>query len=99
VQDAAITGTEEVDGAETTLVEGQVDFSGLLSSAGGDAEMVSDFLVEGPKDVMFWIDGENRVVQSEIIGPIFQTESDDVIRQLTLFAFNEPVEIARPEGV
>lgn len=100
VQDAKITGTEKVDGAETTIVEGTVDFVVTAEAAiGDDASMIAEFLAEGPKDVMFWIDEENRVVEAEIGGPLLTTESDDVIRVLSLFDFNEPVDIAKPEGV
>lgn len=98
VHDAEITGTEKLDGADTTVVEGTVDFSSLLTTAGG-GDMAQQFLAEGTKDVSFWIDGDNRVVEAEIRGPIFTTESDDVVKSLTLFDFNKPVEIEAPAGV
>lgn len=100
VQDAQITGTEKVDGAETTVVEGTVDFAATAEAAfGGDTAPVTEFLAQGPKDVRFWIDDEHRVVEVEIVGPLLTTESDDVIRVLSLFDFNEPVEIDRPPTV
>src|SRR5699024_11102903 len=54
VHDAEITGTEKVDGVETTRVEGTVDFYAIVQSAlsGTDTgSMVEERLVEGPKDV------------------------------------------------
>lgn len=99
VQDAEITGTEKVDGVDTTMVEGTVDFAGFIASVGGDTTMLEEFLAGEPNDVIFWIDDQDRVVEAEISGPIFRTESDDVVRALSLFDFDEPVEIERPEGV
>lgn len=102
VQDAQITGNEEVDGVETTVVEGTVDFSsslGSIASAEGESEALQQFLAEGARDVTFWIDEENRIVEIEIRGPIFATESDDVVRVIRFFDFNEPVQIEVPEGV
>jgi hypothetical protein len=102
VKDAQITGKETINGEETTMVEGTVDFYSMIESAAGmagESDMVGQLLVEGPKDVTFWIDGENRVVEGEIRGPIFTTESDDVVKVLSLFDFNEPVEIEAPTGV
>lgn len=102
VHDAKITGTEKIDGAETTMVEGTVDFSAMVQSALGASDAqgsMGQYLAEGPKLVTFWIDDQKRVVETEIRGPIFSTESDDVVRDLSLFAFNEPVEIQAPTGV
>lgn len=101
IQDAQITGTEKLGGVETTVVEGTVDFFSALESTANSAdgsEILRQYLVEGPRDVTFWIDDENRVVEVEIRGPIFVTESDDVVRVISLFDFNEPVQIEVPEG-
>ncbi len=101
-QDAQITGTEEVDGVETTVVEGTVDFFsslGSIATPAGGSESLQQYLAEGARDVTFWIDEENRVVEIEIRGPIFATESDDVVRVIRFFDFNEPVQIEVPEGV
>ncbi len=99
VQDAKITGTETIDGADTTMVEGVVDFYAAADAALGSSEMLSDIIAEGQKDVTFWIDGENRVVEAEIRGPLTVSESDDVVRVLRIFEFNEPVEIETPPAV
>ena len=101
VQDARITGTGKVDGADANVVEGTVDFSGLLERFGEGAEQdqMRSLLAGEPVDVGFWIDEEDRIVEVELFGPIFASESDDVVRVVTLFDFNEPVEIDAPEVV
>jgi hypothetical protein len=96
VQDATVTGTEKVDGVETTVIEGKVDVSGLLGQMEADA---AQFLAEGPIDVLFWIDGEDRVVEVEMLGPIFASESEDIVRVISIFDVNEPVEIEKPQGI
>jgi|GEM_PF-1330133 len=98
VHDARISGTEKVDGVETTMVEGTVDFYSVLQSAVGEQEMIQQFLAEGEKDVTFWIDDQHHVIEGEIRGPIFTSESDDVVKVLSLFDFDKPVEIQEPGG-
>lgn len=102
VQDAKISGGGKVDGDDTTIVEGEVDFSGLLERVGGtgaDAEQVQEFISDEPVLVTFWIDEEDRIREVEMIGPILSTETDDVVRVVTLTAFNEPVVIEEPQVV
>lgn len=101
VQDARITGTGKVDGANANVVEGTVDFSGLLDrfGEGEEQEQMRSLLAGTPVDVSFWIDDEDRIVEVELFGPIFASESEDVVRVVTLFDFNEPVEIEEPEVV
>jgi hypothetical protein len=50
-----------------------------------------------PLPVLIWIDADNRVVEIEITGPILTSESDDVVRDIRFFDFNEPVEITKPD--
>jgi len=103
VQNAEIVGDSEVDGVETTMVEGEVDFSGLLDRFGGvdpDAQaQIEDFIADEPVLMTFWIDAEDRIREVEMIGPILSSETDDVVRVVTLSAFNEEVEIERPAVV
>jgi hypothetical protein len=99
VKDAQITGTENVDGAPTTVVEGTVDFSGLLDDMGQSQTEAAAFLSDKPVDVMFWIDEEDHILEVEMLGPILASESDDVVRVVRLFEFNEPVEIEAPDVV
>ena len=52
-----------------------------------------------PVDVGFSIDEEARTAEVEMFGPIFASESDDVVRVVSLYDFDEPVEIEAPEVV
>lgn len=103
VQDAKVTGSGKVDGRDATIVEGTVDFSGLLDTiiaAGGEDGAAMESLLAGETvQVSFWIDEDDRIVEVEMVGPIFASESDDVVRVVSLFDFNEPVEIQAPEVV
>ncbi len=103
VQDARVTGTEKIDGREATTIEGTVDFSGLLdtmtAAAGEEAPAMESLLAGESVQVGFWVDEDDRIVEVEMIGPIFVSESDDVVRVVSLFDFNEPVEIDAPEVV
>ena len=96
IQNAAIDGTEQVDGEETTVVTGEVNFRNTADQlTGNDVNLPAEISSE-PLPVTIWIDSENRVVEIEVAGPILSTERDDVIRAIRFFDFNEPVEIERP---
>lgn len=101
VQNATVAGTGKIDGGDATIVEGQVDFSGLLDQIGDMSEdaQVSQLLADEPVLVAFWIDEQERIVEVEMIGPIMASESEDVVRVIQLSDFNEPVEIERPEDI
>lgn len=99
VQNAHVAGTGKVDGRNATIIEGEVDFSGLLDNFGEAQTEVSNFLSDEPVLVAFWIDEDDRIVEVEMIGPILASESDDVVRVVVLSEFNEPVEIEAPEVV
>jgi hypothetical protein len=96
VRNASITGTEKVDGVDTTMVEGTVDFYAVANDTFGDSTMLEGLVAEGEKDIIFWIDDQNRIVEAEIIGPLLASESEDVARLLSLYDFDEPVEIEAP---
>lgn len=96
VRNASVTGTEKVDGVDTTVVEGAVDFYAVANDTFGDATMLEGLVAEGEKDITFWIDDRNRIVEVEILGPLLASESEDVARVLSLYDFNEPVEIEAP---
>lgn len=96
IQDATIDGTEQVDGEETTVVAGFVDFAETAERlSGGPVSLPTEVSTE-PHPVLVWIDGEGRVVEIEIAGPILTSESSDVVRAIRFFGLNEPVEIERP---
>ena len=98
VTDAEIVGTEKVDGNEATHVTGVVDLSRIagFGNAQANGQLPTELAGE-PVTVDFYIDGDHRVVEVEIAGPILTTESSDVVRAVTFADFNEPVEIQQPD--
>lgn len=96
VQDARIDGTEQVDGEDTTVVAGTVDFGRSSEQLVGEQDLSDLPLAPEPIDVLIWINGANQVVEIEMVGPILASESDDVIRNVTFSGFNEPVDIQAP---
>lgn len=97
VQDARIDGTEKIDGVETTRLAGTIDFAASAEQlSGGSLEVPAELSAE-PISLLIWIDDQQRVVEIEIDGPLLETESDDVIRVVSFFGFDEPVEIEAPQ--
>ncbi|MDQ3655680.1 MAG: LppX_LprAFG lipoprotein [Chloroflexota bacterium] len=97
IQDATIDGTEQVDGEETTVVAGFVDFAATAEQLSGGAVTLPTEVSEEPLPVLIWINADRRVVEIEVPGPILTSESGDVVRAIRFFEFNEPVEIEQPE--
>ncbi|MBA2246745.1 MAG: LppX_LprAFG lipoprotein [Chloroflexia bacterium] len=96
VKDAGIDGTEDIDGAETTRVTGMIDFAASAEQlSGGSVELPAEISSE-PVELLIWIDEQRRIVEIEIAGPLLATESDDVVRTISFFGFDEPVEIEVP---
>lgn len=97
IKDAKITSTKN----NQTLIEGWVNLYETLADYAGenaDLSQVSEYLAKEPVDVAFWINDEHMLVQSEIYGPIFSSESPDVEKRIEFANFNEPVEIEKPEA-
>lgn len=97
VQDARIDGTENIDGVETTRLAGTIDFAASAEQLSGGAVELPAELSSEPIDLLIWIDDQKRVVEIEIAGPLLETESDDVVRTVSFFGFNEPVDIEPPQ--
>jgi lipoprotein LprA len=93
IEEPAIVGEEEIDGVETTLVEGVFDPSRLSEVA---TPVPPGLLTGEPLLVGIWIDEEGRVRRMELDGPLTEAEERNVTRRLDLSAFNEPVEIEPP---
>lgn len=96
IQDARIDGTENVDGVDATRVAGTVDFATTADRVTGGSVQLPAEIVAEPLPVTVWIDGEGRVLEIEVVGQIVLTESEDVVRAVRFFGFNEPVDIAPP---
>jgi LppX_LprAFG lipoprotein len=90
VDDPVITGTEDLDGVPTTVVEGTVDLAKIESGtpeAGGPRKPVA---------ATIWVDGADLVRRLRIVGPLLETEPAGIVHQLDLSKFNEPVHIVAP---
>lgn len=96
IQDARLDGTGNVDGVDTTRVAGTVDFATTAERVTGGSMQLPAEIVAEPLPVTVWIDGEGRVLEIEVVGQIVLTESEDVVRAVRFFGFNEPVDIAPP---
>ena len=107
VENAAIDGTEKIDGVETTVVTGEFDASRLTSfgtpTAGDDGGLEDTGfpaeLILQRMPITIWIDDARRVVRLEIEGQLTSSESTDVIRGIDFYDFDEPVEIPEPTDV
>ena len=92
IEEPTIVGTEDLDGVETTLVEGSFDPSRLQL----DGTPVPGLRLDQPLTVAVWIDADGRVRQLELDGPLTDAEPAAVTRRLELSAFDEPVTIEEP---
>jgi len=90
VDNPTITGSEDIAGASTTIVEGTVDLSKI------ETDSSRGTLATAPVAVKVWIDGDNLVRRLQIIGPLLQGEPDAIVHQLDLSGFNEQVDIVAP---
>src|SRR5215217_8360747 len=90
IDSPVITGTEELNGVPTTVVEGTVDLAKAISSSSTAG------LAQQPVQVKIWVDSANLVQRLQLIGPLLEGQSDDIVHQLDLSKFNEPVHIVAP---
>ncbi len=92
IEEPVVAGEDEVDGADTTRIDGTFDL-GRLRALGTP---VPGLAAAGPLPVSLWIDDEGRVRRLELEGPLTAVEGPDVVRRLDLSAFDEPVDIQPP---
>ncbi|MEJ7902121.1 MAG: LppX_LprAFG lipoprotein [Thermomicrobiales bacterium] len=97
IQDATIDGTEQVDGDETTVVAGFVDFAATAAQLTGSVVSLPTEVSDEPLPVLIWINEAGQVVEIEIAGPILASESSDVVRAVRFFEFDGPIDIERPK--
>jgi hypothetical protein len=89
-QGAALVGIEEVDGAKCYRVEVTLD-SGTLALLPGDPQAGHPVLT------VAWIGVTDQLVRRiELRGPVASGERDDIVRRLTLSAFDQDVAIVPP---
>jgi len=97
IKNATIEGEERVDGADTTRIAGEIDFAETADRLSGDDAALPAELTSEPLPVLIWIDDQNHVLEIEVTGPILTSESDDVVRSIRFFDFNQPVDIEQPD--
>jgi lipoprotein LprA len=85
-----ITGTEDLNGVPTTVVEGTVD---LVNATSGTP---TAGLAQQPVQVKMWVDSANLVQRLQMIGPLLDGQPEGIVHQLDLSKFNEPVHIVAP---
>jgi hypothetical protein len=92
IEEPAVAGEDEIDGAQTTRVDGTFDLSRLQA----EGTPVPGLRTDRPLPVSIWIDEEGRVRRLELEGPLTTAEMPDVVRRLDLTDFNEAIEIEPP---
>jgi hypothetical protein len=90
--DPVVVGTEEIDGAPTTVIEGTVDLGPVA------AQYPDVGINEQPLSLRVWLNEADLVVRLQIVGQILLTEPPGIVHQLDLSAFDEPVSIEEPAG-
>jgi hypothetical protein len=85
-----ITGTEDLNGVPTTVVEGTVD---LVNATSGTP---TAGLAQQPVQVQIWVDSANLVQRLQTVGPLLAGQPEGIVHQLDLSKFNEPVHIVAP---
>ena len=85
-----ITGSEELNGVPTTVVEGTVD---LVKANSGTP---TAGLAQQPVQVKIWVDSANLVQRLQTIGPLLEGQPEGIVHKLDLSKFNEPVHIVAP---
>ncbi|MGB3330117.1 MAG: LppX_LprAFG lipoprotein [Thermomicrobiales bacterium] len=98
LQDAKIGGQEKLNGVQTTLVTGTIDFQNLASTIGNgnNADQLKSQLATAPLGVMIWIDGDSRVQAIELDGALLAIDSSSSSRMISFSNFDEPVDITPP---
>ena len=95
VTEPRTAGRETIDGESLTLLTGALDLSRLetvapdLPTGGVNTEELLPIEV--------WIDDDDRIRRLRITGPFVDQDSEDVIRVVEFFAFDEPVDIRPPD--
>jgi hypothetical protein len=90
IRDARLAGQDRIDGVQSYKVVGQLD-SGALRRAIGSAR--AGITV----DVEVWVGAEDFLPRRvRVIGPLENDDADNIVRELQLSRFNQPVDIQPP---
>jgi hypothetical protein len=91
IEEPRLLGTETIDERTVTVIGGTVDPTSL--TAGTDNPVLTQ---SGPLPVELAIDEDGYVRRLLLEGPLIRADSDDVVRQLDLSEFDQPVTIEAP---
>lgn len=99
IEEPVIDGTEKIDDQQCTVVTGTFDPKRLAELASPVAGTVATptLLTGEPVYLTVWIAEDGKILRIEEEGPLTQSESSDVVRAITLSAFDSPIEIVAPE--
>jgi hypothetical protein len=90
IQNAEVTGRQDVDGTPSDRLEGTVD-SGVLAGTLPGAEAGHEL------KVTLWVSNEDHLPRrARIQGRLSAEEPENIVRQLDLSKYNEPVQIDPP---
>src|SRR5262245_34838556 len=78
VDNPVITGTEDLNGVPTTLVEGTVDLAKVNSGTPKAG------LAQQPVQAKIWLDSAHLVQRLQLIGPLLEGEPEGIVHQLDL---------------
>ncbi len=93
-----ISGTETLDGQETTVLTGTFDPAELISAGSTTIAGSAISAASQPLDVKMWIDDQDRLVQIDFVGALFSFEegSGRLVRRITFSNFDTDISIAPP---
>ncbi len=92
IKEPVVAGEDEVDGADTTRIDGTFDLARVQALG----TPVPGLAAADDLPVSLWIDDEGRVRRLELEGPLTAVEGPDVVRRLDISAFDEPIDIQPP---
>ena len=92
IEDVAMVGREEVQGAQTIKVEGVIDSEALLP-------LITTSNPGHPVTLTFWIDETELMLrQLRLAGQIYDADAPETTRLLTVEDVNVPVDIQLPDA-
>ena len=91
IQDVAMTGREEVQGAQTVRIEGVIDSEELLP-------LITSANPGHPITLTLWIDETELLLrQVRLAGQVYDDDAPETTRLLTIEDINVPVDIELPD--
>ena len=93
IQDAALTGREELQGAQTLRIEGGIDSGDLLP-------LINSTNPGHPVNLTLWIEEAGLLLrQIRLVGRLYDDDGPETSRLLEIRDINVPVDIQLPDSV